>query len=161
MESQITIKKIQDLLLKGVQTIHVDDGTSRRMWWAALEVIQKEFLSMNCQQGGIWVASPLPALNDKKIFNKLHGWLWSPEGFPYFQNENAGFLPVNDSAKIKNDLDFIGNYKVLNLSQEDGYEPFLMLITQNFQCILSITGEKDKKILLMKCDEESLKISIE
>jgi hypothetical protein len=36
-----------------------------------------------------------------------------------------------------------------------------MIITPNFQCILSITGEKDKKILLMKCDEESLRISIE
>ena len=45
--------------------------------------------------------------------------------------------------------------------RQDGYEPFLMIITQNFQCILSIAGEKDKKILLMKCDEESLKISIE
>ena len=161
MESRITIKKIQDLLIKGVKRIHVDDDTSRRMWWASLEVIQKEFLSLNCQQGGIWVASPLPALNDKKFFNKLHGWLWSPEGFPYFQKENAGFLPVNDSTKIKNDLDFISNYKVLNLRQDDGYEPFLMIITQNFQCILSIAGEKDNKILFMKCDEESLKISIE
>nr|ABE11136.1 conserved hypothetical protein [uncultured Prochlorococcus marinus clone HF10-11H11] len=161
MKSQITIKKIQDLLNKGVQTIYVDDDTSRRMWWASLEVIQKEFLSQNCQQGGIWVASPLPALNDKKFFNKLYGWLWSPEGFPYFQKDNAGFLPVNHSVKIKNDLDFISNYKVLNLSQEDGFEPFLMIITPNFQCILSVTGEKDKKILLMKCDEESLKISIE
>jgi hypothetical protein len=36
-----------------------------------------------------------------------------------------------------------------------------MIITPNFQCILSIAGEKDKKILLMKCDEDSLKISIE
>ena len=161
MKSKITIKKIQDLLIKGFQTINVDDDTSRRMWWASLEVIQKEFLSQNCQQGGIWVASPLPALNDKKTFNQLHGWLWSPEGFPYFQKENAGFLPVNHSAKITKDFDLISNYKVLNLSQKDGYEPFLMIITPNFQCILSIAGEKDKKILLMKCDEESLKISIE
>ncbi|KGG03152.1 Signal transduction histidine kinase [Prochlorococcus marinus str. MIT 9321] len=161
MESQITIKKIQDLLIKGVQTIHIDDDTSRRMWWASLEVIQKEFLSLHYHQGGIWVASPLPALNDKKFLNKLQGWLWSPEGFPYFQKEKAGFLPVDHSAKMKKDLDFISNYKVLNLSQEDGYEPFLMIITQNFQCILSITGEKDKKILFMKCDEDSLKISIE
>ena len=82
MKSQITIKNIQDLLLQGFQTKEVDDDTSRRMWWASLEVIQKEFLSKNYQQGGIWVASPLPALNDKKFFNKLHGWLWSPEGFP-------------------------------------------------------------------------------
>ncbi len=161
MESKITIKKIQDFLIKDVQTIHVDDDTSRRMWWASLEVIQKEFLSQNYQQGGIWVASPLPALNDKKFFNQLYGWLWSPEGFPYFQKENAGFLPLNNSANIKKDLDFISNYKVLNLTQKDGYEPFLMIVTPNFQCILSIAGEKDKKILLMKCDEESLKIAIE
>ena len=161
MKSQITIRKIQDLLIKGVQTIHVDDDTSRRMWWASLEVIQKEFLAQNCQHGGIWVASPLPVLNYKKFFNQLHGWLWSPEGFPYFQKENSGFLPVNQSAKIKKDFDFISNYKVLNLSQNDGYEPFLMVITPNFQCILSIAGDKDEKILLMKCDEESLKMSIE
>ena len=161
MKSQITIKKIQELLIKGVQTIHVDDDTSRRMWWASLEVIQKDFLSQNYQQGGIWVASPLPALNDKKFFNKLHGWLWAPDGFPSFQKENAGFLPVKNSDKIKTDFDLVSNYKVLNLSQKDGYEPFLMIITPNFQCILSIIGEKDKKILLMKCDEESLKLSIE
>jgi hypothetical protein len=161
MKSKITIKKIQDLLLKGFQTIDVDDDTCRRMWWASLEVIQKEFLPENCHEGGIWVASPLPALNEKKFFNQLQGWLWSPEGFPYFQKENAGLLPAHDSAKIKKDFDFISNYKVLNLSQKDGYEPFLMIITPNFQCILSIVGEKDKKILLMKCDEESLKIAIE
>ena len=40
-----------------------------------LEVIQKEFLSQNYQTGGIWVASPLPALNDKKIFKKSKGSL--------------------------------------------------------------------------------------
>jgi len=161
MKSQITIKKIQDLLIKGFQSIYVDDDTSRRMWWAALEVIQKDFLSHNYKQGGIWVASPLPALNDKKIFSQLHGWLWSPKGFPYFQSDNAVFLPVNNSDKIKKDFDLVSNYKVLNLCKKDGYEPFLMIITPNFQCILSIAGEKDKKILLMKCDEESLKTSIE
>ncbi len=161
MKSQITIKKIQDFLIKGVQSIYVDDDTSRRMWWASLEVIQKDFLSQNYKQGGVWVASPLPAFNDEKFLNQLHGWLWSPEGFPYFQNKNAGFLPVNNSDKIKKDFDLVRNYKVLNLSPQDGYEPFLMIITPNFQCILSIVGEKDKKILLIKCDEESLKLSIE
>ena len=161
MKSQITIKKIQDLLIKGAQIVYVDDETSRRMWWASLEVIQKDFLSKNCKHGGIWVASPLPALNEKKFFNQLHGWLWSPEGFPYFQKENSAFLPANNSDKINKNFNLVSNFKVLNLCQEDGYEPFLMVITPNFQCILSIAGEKDKKNLLMKCDEESLKISIE
>ena len=36
-----------------------------------------------------------------------------------------------------------------------------MIITQNFQCILTVSGEKDKKVLLMKCDEDSLKSLIE
>jgi hypothetical protein len=52
MKSQITIRKIQDLLIKGVQTIYVDDDTSRRMWWASLEVIQKNYLSKNYKHGG-------------------------------------------------------------------------------------------------------------
>ena len=47
MKSQITIKKIQELLIKRVQTIYVDDDTSRRMWWASLEVIQRDFFSQN------------------------------------------------------------------------------------------------------------------
>ena len=66
MKSQITIKNIQDLLLQGLQTTYVDDETSRRMWWASLEVVQKEFLSQNYHKGGLWVASPLPALHEKK-----------------------------------------------------------------------------------------------
>ncbi len=52
MKSQITIKKIQDLLIKGVQTIYMDDDSSRRMWWASLEVIQKDFLSQTYKKGG-------------------------------------------------------------------------------------------------------------
>ena len=161
MNSQITIKKIQDLLLQGVQTSNVDDDTSRRMWWAALEVVQKELLSQNYKDRGIWVASPLPALNEKKLLTNLKGWLWAPEGFPYFKKETAGFLPGTYSKTIKDDADFKSNYKVLNLNPNDGYEPFLMIITPYFQCILTIAGEKDNKILIMRCDENSLKTAIE
>ena len=89
MKSLITIKKIQDLLLQGLNTSYVDDETSRRRWGASLEVIQKEFLSHSIHEGGFWVASPLPALTDKKCLAKMQGWLWSPEGFPYFQMDNA------------------------------------------------------------------------
>ena len=161
MKSLITIKIIQDLLLKGLQPTYVDDETSRRIWWASLEVVQKEFLFHNFHEGGLWVASPLPALTDKKYFIKLKGWLWSPEGFPYFQNDNAGFLPADHSRQIQQENNFVRNYKVLNLNPEDGYEPFLMIITPNFQCILTIAGEKDKRTLIMRCDEKSLKNVIE
>jgi len=160
MKKEITIKKIQDFLLQGLQTSYVDDDTARRMWWASLEVVQKDFLNHNYHNGGIWVASPLPALNEKKFFNKLQGWLWSPEGFPYFKGDTAGLLPGDYPAKSKK-FTSTNNYKVLNLNPKDGYEPFLMIITPNFQCILTIAGEKDKKILLMRCDEKSLKSVIE
>ena len=160
MKPLITIKKIQDLLLKGLDITSVDDETSRRMWWASLEVIQKEFLSHK-KDGGFWVASPLPALTEKKCLTKMKGWLWAPEGFPYFQRDNAGFLPVNHSREIKKDDNFFRNYKVLNLNNEDGYEPFLLIITTNFQCLLTIAGERDKRTLLMRCDEKSLKTAIE
>ncbi len=161
MKSQITIKKIQDLLLQGLNPTYVDDETSRRMWWASLEVVQKEFLSYSAQEGGFWVASPLPALTDKKCLSKMRGWLWSPKGFPYFQRDNVGFLPVDHSRKIKEDSRFLKNYKVLNLNTKDGYEPFLIIITTNFQCLLTIAGEKDKRALLMRCDKKSLKTAIE
>ena len=161
MKSKITIKKIQDLLLQGLKPIYVDDDTVRRMWWASLEVIQKEFLSHSCHNGGVWVASPLPSLKDKKFFTKLQGWLFAPEAFPYFKKENIGLLPTNNPPKIQENFDFNNNYKVLNLEPEDGFEPFLIIITPNFQCILTIAGEMDKKTLLMRCDEESLRAAIE
>ena len=161
MKPLITIKNIQDVLLQGYETTYVDDETSNRMWWASLEVVQKEFLSHHSQEGGFWVASPLPALTEKKCLNKMKGWLWSPEGFPYFQRDNAGFLPGDHSKKIKDNSSFISSYKVLNLNINDGYEPFLIVITSNFQCLLTIAGEKDKRTLLMRCDENSLKTAIE
>ena len=161
MKSQITIKIIQDLLSKDLKASYVNDETSRRLWWASLEVIQKDFLSHYYHQGGLWVASPLPALNEIKYHSKLKGWLWSPEGFPFFQKENAGFLPADISKEIRINKNFTRNYKVLNLNPNDGYEPFLMIITQNFQCVLTIAGDKDRKILIMRCDEKSISNVIE
>ena len=161
MNSQITIKQIQDILLADMQITYLDDDTARRMWWASLEVVQKDFLSRNFHDGGVWVASPLPSLNEERFFTKLDGWLLSPEGFPYFQKDNAGFLPGDYPKSKKDEFDFTRNCKVMNLNPKDGYEPFLMIITQDFQCVLTIAGEKDNKVLLMRCDEVSLKTVIE
>ncbi len=161
MKTYITIKLIQDFLGQGLKTTYVDDETSRRMWWASLEVVQKEFLSNFYHEGGLWVASPLPALNEKKFFSKLKGWLWSPEGFPYFKQDYVGFLPNDLSKKIKQENTFVRNYKVVNLNHNDGYEPFLMIITPKFQCVLTIAGEKEKKFFIMRCDKDSLKKVIE
>ena len=68
MNSEITIKAIQDLLIKGQKFQYVDDETSRRMWWAALEVVQKEFLSKYYHDGGMWVAVPCQLSTKKNFF---------------------------------------------------------------------------------------------
>ena len=158
MNNYITINLIQRELLNECPTInYVNDETARRMWWSSLEVIQKEFLPHYYQEGGLWVASPLPALNEKKYLSKFAGWLWAPEGFPYFKNDQGKFLPHSQSQINSDKVEFTTNYRTLNLHSHDGFEPFLMIITPNFQCILTISGEKDKKNLVMRCDEMSLK----
>jgi len=162
MKSLITLNLIQKSLVGEYISLNCVDGeTSRRMWWGALEVIQKEFLPHHIQNGGLWVAAPLPVLNEKKYLNKLNGWLWAPEGFPYFKNEKAKFLPYHESHLGGENFKYKSNYKILSLNQNDGFDPFLMIITPTFQCVLTISGEKDKKFLIMRNDERSLKKVIE
>ena len=162
MKNLVTIKSIQDILLaSGSSNLYTDDNTSRRIWWCALELIQKEFLSNYYQNGGLWVASPLPMIYEKKYLHKLIGWLFAPEGFPSFNYDYAGYLPQNDSQREEDHLNYVSNYKILNLNSEDGYEPFLMVITSKFQCILTIAGEKNKKIIIMRSDHESIQKVIE
>ena len=161
MTSQVTIKFIQNILLSGFSGNYVDDETSRRMWWCSLEVIQKQFLINNYQEGGFWIASPLPVIYEKKYLNSLKGWLWAPEGFPYFNSEYVGLLPQENSNKGNEKFEYCKNYKIFKIKKEEGYEPFFMIITPRFQCVLTIAGEKDKKILIMRSDEESLKKVIE
>ena len=62
MKSLITLKIIQKALLDDYVSLDiVDDETSRRMWWGALEVIQKEFLPNHVQNGGcLLYTSPSP-----------------------------------------------------------------------------------------------------
>lgn len=158
MNSLITLNLIQQALLDDYISLNfVDNQTSRRMWWGALEVIQKEFLPNHSQNGGLWVAAPLPVLNEKKYLNKLNGWLWAPEGFPTFKNEQAKILPYNQSHLNGEKFKYKTNYKILTLNQCDGFDPFLMIVTPTFQCVITISGKKDKKFLIMRNDESSLK----
>jgi len=162
MNSLIPLHLIQKTLMNESSFFnYVDDETSRRMWWGALEVIQKEFLIHHSHNGGLWVAAPLPALNDKRYLKTFNGWLWAPEGFTYFKNEKSKCLPYNQSQISNERFEFYNNYKILDLNREDGFDPFLMIITPTFQCILAISGEKDKKSLIMRNDENSLKKVIE
>ncbi len=162
MTKIITVKLIQDILLNGFTPVSfVDEETSRRLWWSALEVIQKEFLVNHYHHGGLWVAAPLPVINEKKYLNRLKGWLWAPEGFPFTDNDRVKYLPQQQSRGQINNLKYTNNYKILNLHSKEGFKPFLMIITPNFQCVLTVIGEQNQKNLIMRSDQETLKKVIE
>jgi len=162
IKEPITFEIIKSVLLNDFQSsLQVDDETSRRMWWNALELIQKDFLSSNYENGGLWVASPLPAINEKRFIEAMKGWLWAPKGFSRFDFEKTKFLPYHQSRNGSEDFNYSNNYEILKLHSHDGYDPFLLLITSKLQCILTITGEKNKKNLIMRNDENSLKKVIE
>ena len=162
IKEPITFEIIKSVLLNDFQSsLQVDDETSRRMWWNALEVIQKDFLTNNDTNGGLWVASPLPAINEKKFIKAMKGWLWAPHGFSRFDFEKTKFLPYHQSRNGPEDFNYSNNYEILKLHSKDGYDPFLLIITSKLQCVLTITGEKNKKNLIMRNDEYSLKKVIE
>tara|TARA_Y100001933_G_C18975339_1_gene554386 strand:+ start:423 stop:1790 length:1368 start_codon:yes stop_codon:yes gene_type:complete len=162
MKPTITLKIIQKALLKECSSSHyVDDETSRRMWWSALEVIQQEFLVHHSNNGGLWVAAPLPALEEKSYLAKFQGWLFAPEGFPYFKNGLSKCLPYSQSHINNEQSEYTANYKIVNLDQNDGFEPFLMVITPTFQCVLTIAGEKNQKTLIMRNDKNILEKIVE
>ena len=53
----------------------------------------------------------------------MRGWLWSPEGFPYFQKDNAGFLPLENSRKIKEESKYIRGLKAYAISKINEFLP--------------------------------------
>ncbi len=162
MKQLITLDYIQKVLLSDCTSLnYVDDATSRRMWWSALELIQKEFLVHHFQNGGLWVAAPLPALKDSRFVSKFKGWLLAPEGFPCFKKEQAKCLPYHQTQIENEKFEYTDDCKILNLHINDGFEPFLMIITPTFQCVLTLVGDKDKKNLIMRNDQNCLKKVIE
>ena len=158
MEDPITFEMIKSELLNNFESsLKVNDETSRRMWWNSLEVIQKNFLPNNYKSGGLWVASPLPAINEKKFIEAMKGWLWAPDGFSMFDSERTKFLPYHQSGNGSENFNYSNNYEILKLHSNEGYEPFLLIITSKLQFVLTITGEKNRKNFIMRNDEYSLK----
>ena len=136
----------------------LDESTVRRMWWAALDTLQDEILSDIDLDGGIWLASPLPALYDSNLLKSLNGWVWSPDGLDKLKVQNIGLLPPSRIRSIHqtNNLDS-ACFKRLPLRIEDGNDPFLMVITAEVQIALALHGDKGQRNLLIRTDSDTLK----
>ena len=66
----------------GVPLGRVDEQIARRLWWAALDTLQDQILLPMDLKKGLWLASPLPALYESRLLEKLEGWVWVPEELP-------------------------------------------------------------------------------
>ena len=59
---------------------------------------------------GVWLASPLPALYETKLLDKLQGWIWAPEELKTLSSPFAGILPPSSSrSDFHSHFEFVGH----------------------------------------------------
>ncbi len=158
MNSLITIRDIQQRMAEGVPIGRVDEPTVRRLWWAALETLQNHILAPMDFEKGVWLASPLPALYEPKLLNRLHGWVWAPEALESLQSPQIGLLPpsrVRSAMQEKHEVE-AERYRRLPLQKEDGHDPLLIIITPVIQIALALHGDDGQRNLIVRSDRETL-----
>ena len=114
MNKLVTINAIQHRMSQGVPIGRVDETAIRRLWWAAVDILQEEILLKINISRGLWLASPLPALYEPKLLNRLQGWVWTPDELATFRYQNAGLLPP-DHSNLIDKKDLPTNYNRLKL----------------------------------------------
>ena len=68
--SLVTIQALQKRMAHGVPNTSCSESAVRRMWWAALDILQEQILLPMNLKKGLWLASPLPALYESKLLEQ-------------------------------------------------------------------------------------------
>ncbi len=141
----------------GVPLGRVDEQVARRLWWAALDTLQDQILMPMHLKKGLWLASPLPALYESRLLERLQGWVWVPEELPLINtSKTALFLPTSVRSINNQNIENISRIRRLTLREEDGYDPLLIIITKEVQIALALQGNPGERNLLMRSDPETL-----
>ena len=158
MSVHISLMNIQQRMAQDVPMGRLDEPTVRRLWWGALDTLQDEILGPMDISQGLWIASPLPALYEPRLLERLKGWVWAPEALETLHAPHAGLLPPSQVRSI-NELNEsgVGSYFRLPLRDEDGHDPFLLIITPEIQVALALQGLPGKRNLIMRSDQETLR----
>ena len=151
----VTIQALQKRMAEGVPHATSSESAVRRMWWAALDILQSEILLPMNLTRGLWLSSPLPALYEPKLLNKFQGWVWAPKDLLNLSNPSMGMLPPSQSVSMDFHKDNSG-YERLTLLEEDGNDPLLIVITPEIQIALALEGQSQERKLLMRSDPETL-----
>ena len=159
MINLITIDSIQQRLAKGVPQGRIDETTVRRLWWAALDTLQTEILMPMDLSKGLWLASPLPALYEPRLLNRLQGWVWAPEELDKLNYQGYGLLPPSRARSFEkqNSNYLLETFTRLPLREKDGNDPLLIIITPEIQVALALQGNTGERKLLMRSDHETLR----
>ncbi len=151
----VTIQALQQRMSQGVPAASCSESAVRRMWWAALDILQSDILLPMNLTRGLWLSSPLPALYEPKLLNKFKGWVWAPKDLLSLTNPSIGMLPPSQSIAMDIDNDS-SDYERLTLLEEDGHDPLLIVITPEIQIALALEGKYKERKLLMRSDPETL-----
>ena len=149
MVSDTSLLDLRQRLARDIRPGQCDEAGVRRLWWAALEVIQESLMERRVQ-AGLWMAAPLPALYEPDLLHRLNGWVWAPENLEGLSPLHAA-LPGSGRSSLKN-----AGFCRLPLESRDGDDPLLLVITPELQLALAINGKPGERQLLMRCDAESL-----
>ena len=95
-DTSMPLQSIHRLMAEGVPAGQADDSHARRLWWGALEVLQQRLLIDQSSRGGLWIASPLPALYAPELLQRYQGWVWAPEAFSILKGLGASTLLPSD-----------------------------------------------------------------
>ncbi len=158
MNLSIPLSAIQHRMAQDVPIGRLDEPTVRRLWWGALDTLQDEILGNMDLKKGLWIASPLPALYEPKLLDRLKGWVWAPEELETLHISHSALLPPSRVRSIhESNQTSIDNYSRLPLRDEDGQDPLLIIITSEVQFALALQGEPGNRSLLMRSDSETFR----
>ncbi|MEB3308322.1 MAG: sensor histidine kinase [Cyanobacteriota bacterium] len=147
-------------LAEGVPPGRGNDDAVRRQWWAALDTIQSDILlgsdsTATAPDAGIWLASPLPALYEPALLERLKGWVWAPVELAALLPPGGSLLPAQ-----RRNSQLAGGFRRLALNAEDGTDPMLVVITPAVQVALCLDGPSDARRLVVRFDPGALSAAL-
>ncbi len=155
-----SLAELRALLAEGVPAGHSNDDAVRRQWWAALDTLQRDVLlsggdGSGGPAAGVWLASPLPALYEPALLERLQGWVWAPAELAVLLPAGGGLLPGQRSRAQQ-----AGGFQRLALRDNDGTDPLLVVITPAVQVALCLDGPPDARRLVVRFDPQALSAAL-
>ncbi|MEY3735628.1 MAG: hypothetical protein RLZZ624_687, partial [Cyanobacteriota bacterium] len=139
------LDQLRQCLAAGVPAGQADDDAVRRQWWAALATLQEHVLTDDSALKGLWLAAPLPALYEPRLLQHLQGWLWAPPQLDALLDPRAPLLPPVQASPPR-----ASTFRRLPLSDADGTDPLLLVITPRLQVALAVEGPPQARRLLVR-----------